>query len=202
MLTQQLSLPGLDVADRGEQLALLGDARPIRVPADLWKRWLSDERIIERFEKKRYRRGPDDCWPWIGAISSTGHASFRAESLPGPSRRGTVPAHLFAYQLVRGVIPRLGWSATDDATVCHQCDYAACVNPAHMRLGTNAINRAEYELRRRNARSPLADVRGSAGRSRAIAVTVREGLAAGESRHQIEARIAAAEAAGIPFTLW
>jgi hypothetical protein len=29
-------------------------------------------------------------------VSSTGHGSFRAASLPGPTRRGTVPAHLFA----------------------------------------------------------------------------------------------------------
>lgn len=197
-----LPLPGIATPDRGEQLALLGQARPVRVPADLWKRWLSDEKIVERFEAKRYVRDQGSCWPWIGAVSSTGHGSFRAASLPGQSRRGTVPAHLFAYQLVNGIIPRLGWSATDDATLCHQCDYAGCTNPAHMRLGNNATNRAEYDLRRRNLRSPLADVRGAAGRSHAIAAAVRDGLAAGEDRAAIDARIDAAEAAGLPFTLW
>ena len=50
------------------------------------------------------------------------------------------------------MIPRLGWSGADDAVLCHQCDFAGCVNPHHMRLGTNAVNRTEYYLRRRNLR--------------------------------------------------
>ncbi len=197
-----LMLPGMEPPERGEQLTLLGEARPVRIPADLWQRWLTDHRIVERFEAKRYVRDDDACWPWIGAVSSTGHGSYRADSLPGPSRRGTVPAHLYAYQLAHGIIRRLGWSATDDVTLCHQCDYAGCTNPAHMKLGTPATNRAEYDLRRRNLRSPLSDVRGAAGRSHAIAEAVREGLAAGDGRAAIDARINAAEAAGMPFTLW
>jgi hypothetical protein len=189
------------VPDRGEQLALLGDRRPVRVPADLWRQWLSDPVVVARFEAKRYRRSPQTCWPFIGAISSTGHGSFRAGNI-GLERRGTVPAHLFAYQLEYDVIPRLGWAATDDVTVCHQCDYAACTNPRHMRLGTNGTNRIEYLRRRRNFNSPLADVRGSAGRSRAIAEAVRAGLRNGDSAARIEARIRAAEDAGTPLALW
>ncbi|MEV6013494.1 HNH endonuclease [Streptomyces sp. NPDC051976] len=68
---------------------------------------------------------------------------FRAASLPGVSRKGTVPAHLFAYQLAYGVIPRLGWSDSNDAVLCHRCDEAGCTNPAHLFLGTAAENRAE-----------------------------------------------------------
>nr|GLK41740.1 hypothetical protein GCM10017611_86160 [Rhodococcus wratislaviensis] len=99
-----------------------------------------------------------------GAIQPRGNA-VDSLALPGPSRRGTVPAHLFAYQLEYGVIPRLGWSGADDAVLCHQCDFAGCTNPTHMRLGTNAVNRTEYRLRRRNLASPLSDVRGPAGRA-------------------------------------
>lgn len=85
-----------------------------------------------------------------------------------------MPAHLFAYQLEYGVIPRLGWSNTDDVLLCRQCDFAGCTNPAHLLLGTN---RSEYDLRRRNISSPLADVRGPpAGRTRAIADAIRTGL--------------------------
>ena len=194
-----LHLEGLP--DRGEQLALLGDHRPVRVPADRWRQWLSDPVIVARFENKRYRRSGDACWPWVSAVSSTGHGSFRAASI-GHERRGTVPAHLFAFQLAHGVITRLGWSATDDVMVCHQCDYAACTNPGHMRLGTNATNRSEYVRRRRNLHSPLADVRGAAGRSRAIAEAVREGLRVGDGAAAIDARIQAAEDAGKPLSLW
>jgi hypothetical protein len=139
---------------------------------------------------------------WMGAVSSTGHGSFRAASLPGPTRRGTVSAHLFAYQLTHGVIPRQGWSGTEDTVICHQCDFTGCVNPAHMRLGTHAVNRFEYLTRRRNLASPLADVRGAAGRTRAIAAEVRAGLANHEGSASIEARIWKTELAGLPLTLW
>lgn len=139
---------------------------------------------------------------WMGAVSSTGHGSFRAASLPGPTRRGTASAHLFAYQLAHGVIPRLGWSGAEDTVICHQCDFTGCVNPMHMRLGTHAVNRFEYLTRRRNLASPLADVRGAAGRTRAIARTIREGLRRGEDARIIEQRIARAEFAGLPLTLW
>ncbi|TQC41620.1 hypothetical protein EEB14_53715 [Rhodococcus sp. WS4] len=81
--------------------------------------------------------------------------------------------------------------------LCHQCDFAGCVNPHHMRLGTN---RNEYDLRRRSLASPLADVRGPAGRTRAAAI--RTGLLRGDDPDSIEELIRCAEAAGLPLTLW
>ena len=185
-----------------EQLVLIGQPRPIRVPERRWRSWLDDPTIVARFEAKRYRRSDDLCWVWIGGVSSTGHGSFRAASLPGPTRRGTVPAHLFAYQLAYGVIPRLGWSSAEDAVICQKCDFAGCANPGHMRLGTNATNRVEYFARRRNLANPLADVRGAAGRTRAVAAAIRTGLANHEDAASIEVLIRAAEAAGLPLTLW
>jgi hypothetical protein len=182
------------------QFVLIGQPRPIRVPEQRWRSWLNDPVVVARFEAKRYKRPNGLCWPWIGGVSSTGHGSFRAASLPGPSRRGTVSAHLFAYQLAYSVIPRLGWSGADDAVICHQCDFAGCTNPAHMRLGTNATNKAEYFARRTNLASPLADVRGAAGRTRAIAAAIRT-VANDEDADSIEKRIRAAQIAGLPLTL-
>ena len=184
------------------QMTLIGQPHPVRIPERLWRSWLDDPAVVSRFESKRFRRRQEQWWPWIGGVSSTGHGSFRAASLPGPSRRGTVPAHLFAYQLEYGVISRLGWSNTDDAVLCHQCDFAGCTNPAHMHLGTNRSNRSEYELRRRNIASPLADVRGPAGRTRAIAAAIRIGIEQNLDVATIGERIAAAEAAGRPLALW
>jgi hypothetical protein len=86
--------------------------------------------------------------------------------------------------------------------ICHQCDFAGCTNPAHMRLGTNAANRSEYVARRKCLASPLADVRGAAGRTRAIAAAIRAGLANNEDVNGVEQRIRAAEMAGCPLTLW
>ena len=100
------------------QLVLIGQPRPIRIPEGRWRSWLDDPEVVARFESKRYKRADDLCWVWMAAVSSTGHGFFRAASLPGPTRRGTVPAHLFAYQLEHGVIPRLGWSSGDDAVIC------------------------------------------------------------------------------------
>jgi hypothetical protein len=205
MVTAAPMLPGMPTSPavcEVEQLALIGQPQPIRVPAQLWRSWLDEPTIVARFVAKTYRRSGDLCTPWLAGVSSTGHGSFRAASLPGASRRGTVPAHLFAYQLAYGIIPRLGWSGADDAVLCHQCDFAGCVNPHHMRLGTNAVNRTEYHLRRRNIASPLSDVRGPAGRTRAIAAAIRTGLVRGEEPDSIEERIRCAEAAGLPLTLW
>ena len=75
-----------------DQLALIGQPRPVRVPAEIWQAWLTDPQVIARFETKRYRRGPHRCWPWLGAVSSTQRGSFHAASLPGRSRRGTALA--------------------------------------------------------------------------------------------------------------
>ena len=141
---------------------------------------------MARFEAKRYKRPNGLCWPWIGGASSTGHRSFRAASLPGPSRRGTASAHLFAYQLANGVIPRLGWSGAEDTVICHQCDFAGCTNPTHMRLGTNATNKADYFARRNDLAGPLAYVRGAARRTRAIVAAIRAGLNEHEDAASIE----------------
>ena len=202
----QLQLDGIGPTPvrpkHGEQLSLLGEPTPIRVPSLLWRNWLDDPGVVSRFEAKRYIRDDQQCWPWYAAASSTGHGSFRAASLPGASRRGTVPAHLFAYQLAHGVIPRLGWSGTEDPVLCHSCDSHGCTNPAHLRLGTSTQNRAEWVQRHRDPGGPLADLRGAAGRTRAIAAAVRAGLALGEPDELINQRIHAAEQEGLPLTLW
>lgn len=200
-----LLLPGMPDATGAPpalQMTLIGQPQPVRIPERLWRSWLDNPAVVARFEAKRFLRPGNLCTPWLAGVSSTGHGSFRAASLPGTTRRGTVPAHLFAYQLEYGVIPRLGWTNTDDAVLCHQCDFAGCVNPAHMLLGTNRTNRNEYDLRRRNISSPLADVRGQAGRTRAIADAIQTGLDQHEDLDNIEQRILTAEQAGLPFTLW
>lgn len=204
---QQQPLPGFPLPNPPaaavcEQLVLIGEPKPARIPAHQWRAWLDDDTVVARFEDKRYRREVDQCWPWLGAVSSTGHGSFRAGSLPGRSRRGTVPAHLFAYQLAYGVIPRLGWTGTDDPVLTHRCDSAGCENPHHLRLGTNATNRAEYLARRSCPDGALADLRGAAGRTRAIADAVRAGLHRGADRTEIDDLVRGAELAGLPLTLF
>ncbi|WP_249401809.1 hypothetical protein [Streptomyces sp. YIM 121038] len=192
----------MPVEDLPEQLALIGEPSPVRIPAVEWTAWLADESVRARYWAKVHRTAsPSDCWFWTAGVSSTGHASFRAASLPGRTRRGTVPGHLYGYQLAHGVIPRLGWD-NDSPTVCHTCDSHSCQQPQHLRLGTPAENRAEWVSRRGNPGSPLADLRGPASRSRAIAEAIRAGRANGESEAEIALRIRSAATAGRPLSLW
>ncbi|KAF0966033.1 hypothetical protein MLGJGCBP_00800 [Rhodococcus sp. T7] len=63
-----------------------------------------------------------------------------------------------------------------------------------MRLATNVVIRTEYHLCRRNLASPFADVRGHAGRTRAIAAAIRTGLARGDDPDSIDRSSSGAEA--------
>jgi hypothetical protein len=72
----------------------------------------------------------------------------------------------------------------------------------HSLLGAAAQNRAEWVRHHRDPAGPLADLRVAAGRTRAIATAVRAGLAAGDTQQEIEERIRAAEAGGLPLTPW
>jgi hypothetical protein len=63
-------------------------------------------------------------------------------------------------------------------------------------------NRAEWSLLRHNPHDPLADIRGAAGHTRAIAHAIRAGPRAGEPSERIEERIHTAEETGLPLTLW
>ena len=68
---------------RGGQVPLVEFAAPItaaEVDVAMWQAWLADPDTRRRFEALVYRRGPDRCAYWLGAISSTGHGKFRAGS--------------------------------------------------------------------------------------------------------------------------
>ncbi|WMN03159.1 hypothetical protein [Rhodococcus erythropolis] len=73
------------------------------------------------------------------------------------------------------------------------------VAPTQLR-GTNRTNRDEYDLRWRNTASPLADVCGSAGRTRAIAI--RTSIDLREDRDTLAQKIHEAEQAGLSLILW
>lgn len=81
------------------------------------------------------RRGPDECWPWIGAIMPTGYGSIRV-------RKTVRLAHRVAYELLIGPIP-------DGLTIDHLCSVRHCVNPHHL----EPVTRAENNRRRDDRRS-------------------------------------------------
>ena len=56
--------------------------------------------VVERFWSKVDKRGPDDCWPWLGTLEPTGYGQFFTNGTPRLAK-----AHRFAYELVVGPIP-------------------------------------------------------------------------------------------------
>jgi hypothetical protein len=143
--------------------------------AEMWRAWLADPDTRRRFEALVYRQGPDQCAYWLGAISSTGHGKFRAGSrararpAAGPSR--IVTAHVYAYQLHRGVvIPAAG---TEQVVIRHQCDETSCENWEHLIIGTQPDNVRDYQARRGREAGPLADRRGARGRAIASRDAIR-----------------------------
>lgn len=143
----------------------------------------------------------DWCIPWLGAISSTGHGSFRVLPPKEASGKGVAPAHLVAWVIAHGPIDRDGPAGgRGQIELCHRCDEHGCINVRHLVLGDQRLNRREAYSRGRSG--PLADVRGPAGRARDIKAAVLAGIAAGEPVEQIRARQLAAAAAGMPNAMF
>lgn len=87
--------------------------------------------------------GPDACWPWLGYRSPLGYGKFHVK------REGKWVTRLathVAWELTHGPLP-------PGTPHLHQCDNPPCVNPAHVRPGTQAENVADMR-RKGRARDP------------------------------------------------
>lgn len=98
----------------------------------------------ERFWAKVDKRGPDDCWPWTGAMtSSSGNYGTFWEGLGGRTGKLHRATKVSLY-LETGKLPEQG------EYVLHSCDNPPCVNPGHLRIGTPKDNAADAKLRNRH----------------------------------------------------
>jgi uncharacterized protein YjiS (DUF1127 family) len=70
----------------------------------------------------------DGCWVWIGGLNRDGYGQLTVAGF------GNIQAHQIAFLIYQGDIPA-------GHVVMHgECDNPRCCNPAHLVLGTQALN--------------------------------------------------------------
>ncbi len=102
----------------------------------------------EKFEEKVDVRGLNDCWPWTGSVDSKGYGKLWAENEKGVKK--CVRASRLAWQLYCGKIPK--GKGVHGTCVLHDCpkgDNPLCVNPFHLKLGSNQDNVTDMVIKGR-----------------------------------------------------
>lgn len=128
---------------------------------------VGDATVRERYLSKVHHAA-GHAW-WTGALMRSGHGRFWLARDGG--RDVVVLAHRFGYALIHGVD-----ALTAARVLRHTCDEPLCQDPEHLAASADDYdNRVEWALRRHRIGSPLRDVRGRAGRARAIRAAVLDG---------------------------
>jgi hypothetical protein len=96
---------------------------------------VSDEDMLRYKIFNNSRLSDTGCWLWTGPLGTGGYAVFN-------SRKVDQRAHRASYQLYKGPIPK-------GMKILHSCDTPSCVNPAHLRAGTQKENAADRQSRGR-----------------------------------------------------
>jgi hypothetical protein len=111
----------------------------------MYERTTKQRPIEIRFWEKVDRRGPNECWLWLGSKSGPGYGNLKGVD------RKTVYAHRVSYEINTGPIP-------DGLMVDHACMTRPCVNPSHLRLATIKQNNENLPGARSTSRSGIRGV--------------------------------------------
>jgi hypothetical protein len=114
--------------------------------------------LMERFERWYIPEPNSGCWIWLGALTPKGYGWFYYPP------RNMVRAHVCSYEMHHG--DRRG------LYVLHSCDVRCCVNPDHLRLGTQLENMQDRDDRHRRA-PPKGILNGRANISEEVVRAIR-----------------------------
>ena len=109
-------------------------------------------------------KGPG-CWDWRACTVGGGYGRFF-------DGRRDMRAHVFSWILHGGRPP--DWNKRE--MVLHSCDNRACVNPAHLRIGSHAENMRDMTSR---GRQTMGEAVNTAKLSAADVLAIREAFALG-----------------------
>jgi hypothetical protein len=83
------------------------------------------------------KRGPKECWPWIGRRHTRGYGFFDANK------------NYRSLRSTRVLIKIVTGSDPGNNEACHSCDYPPCCNPDHVFAGTHTDNMADMSAKGR-----------------------------------------------------
>ena len=95
--------------------------------------------VARRIAAKSSGDATTGCVLWHGTTDRWGYGYMTV-------RGKKIGAHRISYTLVHGAIPK-------GLSVLHSCDTPACINPAHLRLGTDADNHRDTLERGRHRKA-------------------------------------------------
>jgi len=93
------------------------------------------DKVLERFWK--YVDKTDNCWIWKASLNTYGYGCFWWN-------KKQHQAHRASWYIKHG--------NHSDKLLLHSCDNPACVNPEHIREGTQADNMKDKVIRRRQVK--------------------------------------------------
>ena len=119
-----------------------------------------ERRFAERLPESQTAAG---CLEWRGTVAADGYGAIAS----GGNHSRTLRAHRVSWEIWNGPVP-------PGLCVLHRCDNRACVNVAHLFLGTVADNNADRSRKGRTNRNGLPRPRGERSATSKISDVERE----------------------------